>query len=110
MMKVTTYQGPVAVYGLGVSGMACVDALVAGGCQPIAWDDDMARRQEAQKRGAQIDPLETFPDGVQALVLSPGIALTHPKPHDVVCARARLVLKLSAIWIYSHAKWRPIAS
>ena len=88
MMKVTTYQGPVAVYGLGVSGMACVDALVAGGCQPIAWDDDMARRQEAQKRGAQIDPLETFPDGVQALVLSPGIALTHPKPHDVVL-RAR---------------------
>ena len=84
MIKVTTYQGLVAVYGLGISGMACVDALLAGGCQVVAWDDDMARRQEAQKRGAQIDALRTFPDGVQALVLSPGIARTHPKPHDVV--------------------------
>lgn len=31
---------PVAVFGLGVSGLSVVRALLQGGAQVVAWDDD----------------------------------------------------------------------
>ena len=84
MISVSTFQGSVAVYGLGVSGLSCVRALLAGGSQVLAWDDNKTRREQAQALGAKIDNLEILPAGLEALVLSPGIALTHPEPHPVV--------------------------
>ncbi|MGC6471971.1 MAG: UDP-N-acetylmuramoyl-L-alanine--D-glutamate ligase [Parvibaculales bacterium] len=84
MIEVSTFQGKVAVYGLGLSGMACVRSLLGGGCRVVAWDEDAARREAAAALGADIDNLESLPKDLEALVLSPGIPLTHPEPHPVV--------------------------
>lgn len=70
------------VMGLGLSGLATVEALVAGGAIVIAWDDREDRRAEAARLGARIEnPEQADWSGIDALVLSPGIPHTHPAPH-----------------------------
>jgi len=75
----------VAVFGLGRSGLSTVRALSAGGAEVLAWDDDPARRAAATEAGGR----SAAPDaqawaGIAALVLSPGVPLTHPSPHAAV--------------------------
>jgi UDP-N-acetylmuramoylalanine--D-glutamate ligase len=86
VIAVSAFAGKsVAVFGLGRSGLASVRALKAGGSDVYAWDDKDALRQAAQEAGAVTAPWQDWPwDKLQAVILSPGIALTHPKPHDVV--------------------------
>lgn len=76
---------PLAVFGLGVSGLPTVKALVKGGAKIVAWDDNEESRASAQEVGAEIRDL-TSEDFSQfaALVLSPGVPLHFPEPHDVV--------------------------
>lgn len=74
---------PVAVYGLGLSGLATVRALLRAGISVFAWDDDEPKRIEAVKAGAEIDMLENM-SGYAALILSPGVPLHFPQPHPVV--------------------------
>jgi UDP-N-acetylmuramoylalanine--D-glutamate ligase len=74
----------VGVLGLARSGRAAVAALTAGGAEVLAWDDyDKAR--EAVDFPLS-DPAEWH--DLAALVLSPGIPTTFPKPHPAVI-RAR---------------------
>lgn len=74
----------VAVFGLGVSGLATVSALRAAGIPTTAWDDDAAKRQKAAALGADIADLTTVDwAGYSALVVAPGIALTFPTPHPI---------------------------
>ena len=75
----------VGVFGLARSGAASVRALKAGGANVYAWDDNEALRADAAKDGAKVLPFGEWPR-FKALVLSPGIPLTHPKPHEVVLA------------------------
>jgi UDP-N-acetylmuramoylalanine--D-glutamate ligase len=76
-----------AVLGLGRSGLAAALALLAGGATVAAWDDDEARRRGAADAGVPlVDLAEVDWDGVDALVLSPGIPHTHPAPHPVAAA------------------------
>jgi len=86
MTPVTTMAGcKVAVFGLGGSGLATAEALRAGGAVVTVWDDGEAARAKAQAAGFQaLDPLKHGLSGYAALVLSPGVPLTHPKPHPVV--------------------------
>ena len=84
MIKVTPTYRVCAVYGLGVSGLATVRALLAGGVRVLAWDDIESRRNEAAMLGAEVTALTPMPADVGALVLSPGVPLTHPEPHPVV--------------------------
>ncbi|HWD26940.1 MAG TPA: UDP-N-acetylmuramoyl-L-alanine--D-glutamate ligase [Rhizomicrobium sp.] len=75
----------VGVFGLARSGMASIRALRAGGARVYAWDDKDATRREAAALGAVIAPFAEWPwDTLKALVLSPGVPLTHPKPHAIV--------------------------
>ena len=90
MIDVFPFLGyPVAVLGLGRSGLITARALHASGAEVWAWDDDSERRAAAAAEQipiidlGQVDFKET-----STLVLSPGIAHTHPHPHPV-CARAR---------------------
>ena len=86
MIPVTCFAGrKVAVFGLGKSGLAAVDALLAGGAQVIAWDDNEAARAPLEERAAEAFDLR-FIDFValDALVLAPGVPLTHPEPHWTV--------------------------
>ncbi|WP_323794656.1 UDP-N-acetylmuramoyl-L-alanine--D-glutamate ligase [Nisaea sp.] len=70
------------VMGLGLSGLATVEALVAGGAIVIAWDDREDRRADAARLGARIEnPEQADWKSIDALVLSPGIPHTHPAPH-----------------------------
>lgn len=70
-----------AVLGLARSGLATARALQAAGIDYVAWDDDAAKRDVAQAKGVKIaDPLQVNWD---ALVISPGIPHTFPKPHPV---------------------------
>ncbi|MGD0144049.1 MAG: Mur ligase family protein, partial [Rhizomicrobium sp.] len=77
----------VGVFGLARSGVSSVAALKAGGARVYAWDDNEAARAAAEREGAIILPFREWRwDPIKALVLSPGVPLTHPKPHDVVVA------------------------
>jgi len=86
MTPVTVFAGQkVALFGLGGSGLATANALKAGGAEVIAWDDnaDSVARAEAAGIGTQ-DLREAAWSGFAALVLSPGVPLTHPEPHWTV--------------------------
>jgi UDP-N-acetylmuramoylalanine--D-glutamate ligase len=83
MIPVTIFAGrDVAVLGLGVSGLAVARALQAGGARPIVWDDQQAARDVAAAQGFVVKDLATADwSSFAALVLAPGIPLTHPDPH-----------------------------
>src|SRR3569832_379608 len=73
------------VFGLARSGIASVRSLKAGGARVYAWDDKESARVVAEAEGAEVLPWRDWPwDKLKALVLSPGVPLTHPAPHDIV--------------------------
>lgn len=75
----------VAVFGLARTGLGAVRALVAGGTTVIAWDDSSTARDLGGQEGAEIMPWREWPwEKIAAVILSPGVPLTHPKPHGVV--------------------------
>ena len=86
MTPVTTFTGrTVAVFGLGLSGLASCRALAAGGASVVAADDSPAGREAAAKAGFAVEDLATADWGrFAALVLAPGVPLTHPTPHWTV--------------------------
>ncbi len=90
MIRITLFAGKkVAVFGLGLSGLATAQALRAGGAEPILWDDAENGREAA--RQADFEPVDLAAadwSDFAALVLAPGVPLTHPKPHWTV-ERAR---------------------
>jgi UDP-N-acetylmuramoylalanine--D-glutamate ligase len=80
-----------AVFGLARSGLATARALVAGGAQVRLWDDNEAARMAAEAAGLTTMPLyDASLSGCAGLSLAPGVPLTHPVPHDVVAAAARV--------------------
>ena len=83
MIPVTTFKGKaVALFGLGGSGLATALALAAGGADVIAWDDNPASVENASAAGIRTGDLRKLDwKAIDALVLSPGVPLTHPKPH-----------------------------
>jgi UDP-N-acetylmuramoylalanine--D-glutamate ligase len=83
MTPVSTFRGKtVAVFGLGASGIATADALIAGGATVIAWDDTEASVEKAHARKVTTRDLRRIDwNRVSALVLAPGVPLTHPVPH-----------------------------
>jgi len=94
MIPVTHFAGKtVAVFGLGGSGLATCPALKAGGATVIAFDDSAARTAQAAEAGFATDDLRSIDwSKVAALILSPGVPLTHPEPHwsAVKAAAARV--------------------
>lgn len=86
MIPVTTLAGKkVALFGLGGSGLATAKALVDGGADVTAWDDNPDSVVKAMAEGITTADLHKIDWSAQALfVLSPGVPLTHPKPHWTV--------------------------
>jgi len=75
----------VGMFGLARTGQASVRALKSGGANVYAWDDDASQRALAREAGAVDVRWQDWPwDKLAALVLSPGVPLTHPRPHDIV--------------------------
>lgn len=86
MIPVTTLKGKkVALFGLGGSGFATARGLVAGGAEVTAWDDNPDSVGKAAAEGIPVADLRSIDwNGLSAFVLSPGVPLTHPKPHWTV--------------------------
>jgi UDP-N-acetylmuramoylalanine--D-glutamate ligase len=77
----------VAVFGLARSGVATARSLMEGGAQVLAWDDKRQARDEAEAAGIPVYDLGSIDwKDVVALVVSPGVPLTHPAPHPFVQA------------------------
>jgi UDP-N-acetylmuramoylalanine--D-glutamate ligase len=83
MIPVTTFSGKkVAVFGLGSSGLLSARALTAGDAEVVAFDDDEKKLAEARAAGIKTQNLHELDwSTIAALVLAPGVPLTHPAPH-----------------------------
>jgi UDP-N-acetylmuramoylalanine--D-glutamate ligase len=86
VIPITTFAGrKVAVFGLGGSGLAAASALLAGGADAIAFDDEAASVAKAKAAGIPVADLHSADwSKIAALILAPGVPLTHPTPHWVV--------------------------
>jgi len=86
VIPVTTFAGKkVAVFGLGASGLAAASALLAGGADVVASDDDAESMAKAAAAGIPTADLRLADwSKIAALVLAPGVPLTHPAPHWIV--------------------------
>lgn len=83
MIPVTTFENQtVALFGLGGSGLATAKALASGGADVVCFDDSAERVGKANAAGLKTADLKTLDwSSVVALVLAPGVPLTHPTPH-----------------------------
>ena len=83
MTPITVFAGrKVALFGLGGSGLATARALKAGGADVLAFDDGAEGVARASAEGIPTGDLrEADFSTFAALVLSPGVPLTHPEPH-----------------------------
>ena len=107
MTPVTAFKGKrVFVFGLGGSGLATALALDAGGALVTAWDDGEKGRNAAADAGIAVADLrEADWTGADALVLSPGVPLTHPEPHwSVFLARAAGVEIIGDIELFARER------
>lgn len=105
MIPVRGFEGKrVAVFGLGRTGLTAARALVAGGAEVALWDEKEASRQAAANEGLPLVDLQTADwSGFAALMLSPGVPLTHPEPHwTVLKARAAGVEVLGDIELFAR--------
>jgi UDP-N-acetylmuramoylalanine--D-glutamate ligase len=86
MIPITTFVGrKVALFGLGASGLASARALRAGGADVVAFDDDARKIAQAGAAGIPTADLRDVDwSNIAALVLTPGVPLTHPAPHWTV--------------------------
>jgi UDP-N-acetylmuramoylalanine--D-glutamate ligase len=86
MIPVRGFEGKtVAVFGLARTGLAAAHALKAGGAKVALWDEKPAARAAAQAEGLEVVDLTTADwSTFAALMLSPGVPLTHPTPHWTV--------------------------
>jgi UDP-N-acetylmuramoylalanine--D-glutamate ligase len=75
----------VSLFGLGGSGTATARALMAGGADVLAWDDNPQSVAKAEAEGIPTADLRSADwAAFSSFVLSPGVPLTHPKPHWTV--------------------------
>jgi UDP-N-acetylmuramoylalanine--D-glutamate ligase len=90
MIPVRGFEGrTVAVFGLARTGLAAARALMAGGAEVALWDDKPAARAAAEAEGFHLTDLSKADwRDFAAVMLSPGVPLTHPAPHWTV-ERAR---------------------
>ncbi len=88
MIPVTSRSSQhIGVFGLGTSGCATAQALIAGGASVTAWDDSEEARHKAAREKIPLEHPDTASwKEIDALILSPGVPLKYPKPHPVVKA------------------------
>ena len=86
MITLRGFEGKrIAVFGLARTGLAAARALVAAGARVSVWDDNAKAVETARAEGLPVEDLSLADwSGIEALVLSPGVPLTHPKPHWTV--------------------------
>ena len=109
MIPVTAFAGrKVAIFGLGGSGLACASALLAGGADVVGFDDDPDTVAKATGAGIPTADLRDVDwSRISALVLAPGVPLTHPAPHwSAELARAAAVEVIGDIELFCRERRR----
>ncbi len=86
MIEARSFAGQkVAVFGMGMSGLAAARSLLAGGAGVSVWDDSDRGREAARSAGLPLSDLRDADwNSIDTLVLAPGVPLTHPEPHWAV--------------------------
>jgi UDP-N-acetylmuramoylalanine--D-glutamate ligase len=86
VIPITAFAGKrVALFGLGGSGLIGASALLAGGADVVAFDDNTQSIAKANAAGIPTEDLRSADwSRIAALVLAPGVPLNHPTPHWVV--------------------------
>jgi UDP-N-acetylmuramoylalanine--D-glutamate ligase len=86
VIPITAFAGKrVAVFGLGGSGLVSASALLAGGADVVGFDDNTQSVAKANAAGIPTADLHSIDwSRIAALLLAPGVPLTHPAPHWVV--------------------------
>lgn len=105
MIPVRGFEGKtVAVFGLGRTGLTAARALKAGGAEVALWDEKADARAKAAEEGFPVvDLAKADWPKFAALLLSPGVPLTHPEPHWTVGkARAAGVEVLGDIELFAR--------
>jgi len=106
LIPVRGFEGKtVAVFGLARTGLAAARALLAGGAEVAVWDERAQGLAAAQAEGFQIVDLSVAEwSQFDALMLSPGVPLTHPEPHwTVQMARQAGVEIIGDIELFARA-------
>jgi len=109
MIAARAFSGKkVALFGLGGSGLATGRALLAGGADVLAWDDNPDSVEKARAEGLAVADLRGADwSGFASFVLSPGVPLTHPKPHwSVELARGAGVEVIGDIELFARERIR----
>jgi UDP-N-acetylmuramoylalanine--D-glutamate ligase len=109
MIEARAFSGKkVALFGLGGSGLATGRALLAGGADVLAWDDNPDSVEKARAEGLATADLRTADwSGFASFVLSPGVPLTHPKPHwSVELARGVGVEVIGDVELFARERIR----
>ncbi|PCI05504.1 MAG: UDP-N-acetylmuramoyl-L-alanine--D-glutamate ligase [Hyphomicrobiales bacterium] len=107
MIAVTTYRDKrVALFGLGGSGMATALALIAGGAELTAFDDNPEQVKAAATEGIATQNLRELDfSKIDALILAPGVPLTHPKPHwSVELAKSNKVPIIGDVELFANER------
>jgi UDP-N-acetylmuramoylalanine--D-glutamate ligase len=107
MIPITAFAGrKVAIFGLGGSGLASASALLAGGADVVGWDDSADAVVKAASAGIPAADLrEVDWSRITALVLAPGVPLTHPAPHwTAALARAAGVEVIGDIELFCRER------
>jgi UDP-N-acetylmuramoylalanine--D-glutamate ligase len=106
VIPVRGFEGKtVAVFGLGRTGLTAARALIAGGANVALWDENEKGRDAAAAEGLPLVDLSRADwKAFAALMLSPGVPLTHPTPHWTVDkAKAAGVEILGDIELFARA-------
>lgn len=96
----------IALFGLGGSGIATAHALMAGGARVTAFDDNPDSVARAAGEGVPTGDLRNIDwNRQEAFVLSPGVPLTHPRPHwSVDLARAAGVEIIGDVELFARER------
>ena len=93
MIKVQGCQGKTyAILGLGRSGLTAARALSEGGANVLCWDDNPTARTKAEAEGFALREFgkSNGLDGIEALIVSPGIPHLYPSPNPVIADALRM--------------------
>src|ERR1051325_1442468 len=109
MIPARSFAGKkVALFGLGGSGIATALSLIEGGAEVLAWDDNPDSVAKAAEQSIPTGDLRSADwSGFASFVLSPGVPLTHPKPHwTVELARAASVEVIGDVELFVRERAR----
>ncbi|HZV21509.1 MAG TPA: hypothetical protein VE986_08190 [Hyphomicrobiales bacterium] len=83
MIAARSFAGKrVAVFGMGMSGLAASHSVKAAGGRLLCWDDGQRGRDAAEAGGLPLADLRTADwKSIDTLVLAPGVPLAYPEPH-----------------------------